>query len=728
LHVTGGRSAAAPASGLDLLFVVPPGGQTASFPEHLGVAFLRAMLAREGVRAEQLLPPRNLSAHGLAAILEARRPPIVGVTVYESNLRACRAVTAVVRRCLPETVVVAGGPNATFSPEETLELVDGDVALRGAGEARIAPLARAILGAERARRRLPELLARLPGLVLRTPAGVHHTPGCDLSSFPAGPFSCLDDLPSPYQLGLVASPEVGLLTARGCNQHCTYCSFAEISGRRVHYHGVERVLEDLAALERQLERGAWRRDHRVPVNDDAFTLAPQRAREICEGIIRRGLQRPMTCQTRADRVDPELLRLMKAAGFDGVSFGLESAVPRVLRAIGKLQAPDTTRDPGFEVERQFVEQVRQAVAAARAAGLAPSVSVIGGLPTETADDFRATLAFVDSLRVPVYAHNVLFLLPGTPAYRDRAQLGLEAGRQAASGSWVTRHAFDVGSVRSLACSTERASLRQEAEELTDALCGRPRLDRADDDSAWAVVIHADEPEAEVLAWLPEVTAWHAAVVVVRQASSPDVDGQAWLQALLRARVAWGSFALLVRQDRGEGAFELRARATLGEHRFRVDGRWGATGRAIAEDEQGNHAVSIWLASAAEAPPPARSGDGLPTAGPQLADSCRWWSGWRRCLRPRTLHVWPDRTVTPCWGGPAIGRVGDAYGALQARGQALGATAEGARAARCPMGSEGPTDAEALAGVERHEVAAQLAWVWRLGSVVRSAGPPREETR
>ncbi|MBD3317946.1 MAG: hypothetical protein GF344_19350 [Chitinivibrionales bacterium] len=43
-----------------------------------------------------------------------------------------------------------------------------------------------------------------------------------------------------------------------------------------------------------------------------------------------------SCITRADKVDEELLDLMKAAGFVAIAFGLESAVASVLRNIGKV--------------------------------------------------------------------------------------------------------------------------------------------------------------------------------------------------------------------------------------------------------------------------------------------------------------------------------------------------------------------------------------------------------
>lgn len=704
------------------VFVMPPGGVVPYFAEHLGTAFLRTMLAREGIPSAQYLPRRNVPLPAFARFLSEHRPAVVGLTAYESNLRGCRAMARAVRERLPEALVIVGGPNATFSPEETLELVGADACLRGAGEGTIVRIVQAMLGAE-GPRRPAELLADVPNLVVRAADGSRRTRAGDLSSFPGEHFGCLDDIPSPYQAGLLETADVGLLTARGCNQHCTYCSFAEISGRRIHTHGVERVLEDAAALEALVHR-TERRRLAISVLDDAFTLSPRRARAICEGLIRRGLRMPLDCETRADRVDAELLRLMRRAGFVSVSFGLESAVPRVLRAMGKVRDPATRDDPAFEAERDFLERLRRAVGWAQEAGLAAAVSVIGGFPGETADDFRATLAFVESLGVPWYAHNVLSALPGTPVYRERERHGLRVEREAGSGAWRTYHAYDVESVRPLESSSRHRALWEEASEIADAICGRPRPARASDDAAWAAVLHLGEADRSVAAWLREVLAVSGAVVVVNGSGPPDAAS--WLRVLNEEEVPWGGFTLLApERTASDGSRVLRSLGTLGEHRFEVSPTWPAEVREVDVDEAGNCRVPVWFAADAPAPPAGRAGVFAPS--PQIADGCRWWSAWRRCRRPRVLHVWPGGTVTPCWRGPAIGAVGDAYRVLAARGEALGGGQAASGPGACPLRREGEGGARVSAAAEAREVAAQAAWHFRRVASAR-AEPVTERRR
>ncbi len=697
--------------GVEALFVMPPGGMVPRFAEPIGTAFLRTILADAGIASGQYAPRRNGPLSAFARFLAASRPSLIGFTAYESNLRACRALARTARETLPEAVLVIGGPNATFSPEETLELLGADVCLRGAGEGSIAPIAKAVLGAARPSHRLPELLAAVPNLVLRTADGPQRTRAGDLSSFPAEHFRSLDDLPSPYQRGLVTAAETGYLTARGCNQHCTYCSFAAVSGRKVHYHSVERVLDDLAVLER-LARGPRGRGSTVPLFDDAFSLSPQRARAICEGILQRGLRMRLDCETRADRVDAELLRLMKRAGFQAVSFGLESAVPRVLRAIGKVQPAGARDDPAFERERAWLASFRGAVDGARRAGLTPVVSVIGGLPGESAKDFGETLAFVRSLKVGMYIHNVLSVYPGSPLHRDRERHGLGAWRDASSRAWRTRHAYPVMSVAPLKSSNLHVLRWDEAHLLADALCGRPRS-HAPGGAAWAVVLHGGEPGAVLARWLRDVLEVNGALIGIRDSRArADSELDTWLRAMNDAAVPYGLFALLSPEGRpSEGTVAFRSRGTLGDHLFELHPRWAGSLREISADRKGGCRVPIWIASgAAHGPPAVRPPRHQLSLIPQIADGCRWWSGWRRCRRPRVLHVTAEGEVRPCWNGVAIGRVGDAYRSLARRGESLGPLARDRGGDACPLRAPGDRCASTGIAPERYEAAAQLAWL------------------
>ncbi|MDU0348368.1 radical SAM family heme chaperone HemW [Actinomyces sp. MRS3W] len=83
-----------------------------------------------------------------------------------------------------------------------------------------------------------------------------------------------------------------------------------------------------------------------------------------------------TTEANPETVDARYLAQLAEAGFTRVSFGMQSAVPRVLRTLDRTHTP---------------ERVPQVVAWARAAGLSTSLDLIYGTPGETLDDWRRSL-------------------------------------------------------------------------------------------------------------------------------------------------------------------------------------------------------------------------------------------------------------------------------------------------------------------------------------------------
>ena len=84
----------------------------------------------------------------------------------------------------------------------------------------------------------------------------------------------------------------------------------------------------------------------------------------------------VTTEANPDSVTPESLQLLADAGFTRVSFGMQSAVPHVLKVLDRTHTPS---------------RVPQAVRWAREAGLAVSLDLIYGTPGESLEDWRFSL-------------------------------------------------------------------------------------------------------------------------------------------------------------------------------------------------------------------------------------------------------------------------------------------------------------------------------------------------
>lgn len=146
----------------------------------------------------------------------------------------------------------------------------------------------------------------------------------------------------------------------------------------------------------------------VNIVDDTFTLNHRHAGQICEEMLRRNLEVQWSAFARVDTMTKDLADLMKRAGCSWVLFGVESSDEGILKTIKKGFTPD---------------KVRSGVKIATDAGINVFNSFIFGLPGESPDTARRSIAFGDELDRKYgakYGFHILSPLPGTELY-DRAK-------------------------------------------------------------------------------------------------------------------------------------------------------------------------------------------------------------------------------------------------------------------------------------------------------------------
>ena len=119
----------------------------------------------------------------------------------------------------------------------------------------------------------------------------------------------------------------------------------------------------------------------------------------------------ITTEANPDSVDTAYLAELKAAGFTRVSFGMQSAVPHVLKALDRTHRP---------------ESVPQVVAAAKELGLETSVDLIFGAPGESLADWETTVRAALALEPDHISAYALIIEDGT-----KLALDIRRGRVAA---------------------------------------------------------------------------------------------------------------------------------------------------------------------------------------------------------------------------------------------------------------------------------------------------------
>ena len=537
----------------DVLFVFPPGPRSGgSFSGHLGVAYLRAALARRGMKTAQYLNTKPGPIDAVSAHIIRQRSPIIGFTVYDRNAHLSIAIAESIKRQKPDARIVFGGPAVTFNAQLLMERNAAiDICVMGEAEETAASIFAKLLGGGAFDQAQPGVAFRRDGEVVCTP--LPPLVGCS----DGGLRNVLDVAPSPYLSGILTDGQEGVLTGRGCTHRCEYCCFAALGRLRLRLHSVERVVAELEYIAAHQKHTG--RHFPVAFFDDAFTLVPARAKNLCQAIASRKLGLTLSAITRADTIDEELIELMRQAGFIQINFGLESAVPSVLRAIGKVRPPDW-HDPDLTPEREFVEQVRKAVLLARKYGLAVSVNIILGLPTETPADAAATMRFVKRLPVDLYFHNFLSVYPGTRLWTTHDQYGITCAIDKTGLPETTTHAYELKSIR----PGPNCELEDAAEVLrllaTDVLygCDAPPAARR---RMGAVLLEARELAPETADWLRENLTVGGLVLQVY----PAMKARDWRARLDRDRITFRDHLVPAREY-----IQIRPKAkTSGDKRWEL---------------------------------------------------------------------------------------------------------------------------------------------------------------
>lgn len=194
-----------------------------------------------------------------------------------------------------------------------------------------------------------------------------------------------------------------------CTVRCGYCDFntytaTELGGGASQSSYADTALAELALARRVVaDAGLPERPVRtVFVGGGTPTVLPARdlARMLTGVRDAWGLaaDAEVTTEANPDSVTPQSLAELAAAGFTRVSFGMQSAVPRVLATL------DRTHDP-----RRIPDVVRWA----REAGLAVSLDLIYGTPGESLDDWRASVESALATGVDHISAYALVIEPGT---------------------------------------------------------------------------------------------------------------------------------------------------------------------------------------------------------------------------------------------------------------------------------------------------------------------------
>ena len=161
---------------------------------------------------------------------------------------------------------------------------------------------------------------------------------------------------------------------RGCPMRCIYCTTPFLEGAATRAWEPEQVASWLASW---YEKWGLQRFHFV---DNIFNCPPEFGRRLCRAIAALRLPLAWLCLINPAFPDPELFRLIRAAGGTMVQVGNESGSELVLRGLGK----------GFGLQ-----QVERTLKLLQEADLPFTCFLLLGGPGETRETVQESVAFLE---------------------------------------------------------------------------------------------------------------------------------------------------------------------------------------------------------------------------------------------------------------------------------------------------------------------------------------------
>jgi radical SAM superfamily enzyme YgiQ (UPF0313 family) len=290
------------------------------------------------------------------------------ITSLTVSANRARLLAQEIKHIYPEARIIIGGIHASLSPETFKGVADHIV--YGEAESIIVDL--------------------IEGRI--TDMTVSGSSVEDLNTLPLVNYSLLE--------GLKTMNTIPLMTSRGCPFDCNFCTVTKIFGKKFRMFTPERTIEEIKNAVKYFNTRSFF------FYDDNFTANRKRAKQLCSLIIESGLSITWTTQVRSDVAqDPELLRLMEAAGCRFFFIGFESINNETLAAMHKSQ----TRS-----------DIETAIATIRKHGISIHGMFIFGDDHDSPESIQSTVDFAIRHHIDTVQFMILTPFPGTQYFEKIA--------------------------------------------------------------------------------------------------------------------------------------------------------------------------------------------------------------------------------------------------------------------------------------------------------------------
>jgi anaerobic magnesium-protoporphyrin IX monomethyl ester cyclase len=357
----------------------------------LGLLYLSAFLDKNGVDNE-VFDTTFSGMDRLEKHLLTSRPAVIGVYVNLMTKVNVLQLVSFVRNHLPDTRVVLGGPEVRYSSENFLRK-GADAVVIGEGEETMLELVHCFRS----------------GVELDAVTGIAFLKdGVFMQNPEREKMRDLDELPEPARdkidLELYldcwkkahGTNTISVSTMRGCPYTCKWCSRA-VYGLSYRRRSPDRVATELKnIIARYQPDSFW-------FVDDVFTISHKWLSGFRDELRRQQISVRYECITRADRMNEEVIAMLKETGCFRVWIGAESGSQKVIDLMDR---------------RVDVKQVREMIRMSRRYGIEAGTFIMLGYPGETEEDIEETIHHLKESDPDHFTITVAYPIKGTELYQE----------------------------------------------------------------------------------------------------------------------------------------------------------------------------------------------------------------------------------------------------------------------------------------------------------------------
>ena len=387
--------------------LVPPGRKIPSyipFPFYLAYAAAVCEDAHHTVKLCDAIA-LGLSDEEFLEEITAFAPELVLLEVSTPSIYQDLETAKRIKQALPGVTLAFCGPHAAMStPPFLAEHSDVDLVLYGEYEYTLRELAAKIDQPE-----------GILGLIYRAQDEVIVNP-------PRPLISDLDSMPLPARHHLpmynycdapagLPLPSAVIWASRGCPFKCIFCVWPQLmyGGGSYRVRAPKNVVDELEILTQEYGFKS------INFDDDTFNLGRERMLDFASEIQKRQLNIPWAIMARADTMDEEVLRALRAAGLYSLKYGVESGCQELVDRAGK---------------KLDLVKVAEVVQLTKALGIKVHLTFSIGLPGETWQTVRKTIDFAKQLDPFSAQFSIVTPYPGSSYFSE-----LEASGRLLTRDW-----------------------------------------------------------------------------------------------------------------------------------------------------------------------------------------------------------------------------------------------------------------------------------------------------